>query len=121
MAAILLFFGACAVVLGTGSHDSSSSTTTTAHHPPTPDERFLYIVHRHIWDLDHPDGDAGLIRIGHDTCGALREGISREALIRQTGQGPGLSDSDSSWLITASAVAYCPEMVVPSDRWEDPK
>jgi hypothetical protein len=115
-AGLWIMFASC----GHSSHTSTPSTTSTVHHPPTPDERYLYILKSNVAGITNADGDAGLIRGGHAICDGLAEGRSRESIKRQFTQGPGWSDSDASWMITASVAAYCPEYVLPSDKWMDP-
>lgn len=116
--AALWFFVTC----GHSSDTSSPSTTTSARHtPPTPDERYLYILKSNVFGITNTEGDAGLIKLGHAVCDELESGSSRDSIARQFTQGPGWSDSDASWLTTASAVAYCPAFILPSDRWMDPQ
>jgi hypothetical protein len=120
----LVLFAALWIMLancGHSSNTSSPSTTTSARHtPPTADERYLYILKSNVAGITNPDGDTGLIRGGHAICDDLQAGGTRDAIKRRFMQGPGWSDSDASWQITASVVAYCPEFILPSDKWMDP-
>jgi hypothetical protein len=81
------------------------------------DTQFLSIIHQHIFGLTSDNGDAGLIKLGHAVCGQLamtggvRDGIHQQLANHWK------SESDAAWFITASAVAYCPEYIVTSDRW----
>lgn len=106
------------------SHDSSTSTQSTpSTSAPTwastgqGDAQYLQILKSHVFGITNADGDAGLIKGGHAICDGLQEGRRRESIFLQFVQGHGWSDSDASWTITASVVAYCPQFILPSDRW----
>lgn len=81
------------------------------------DDLYLKILKSHVAGITNTEGDAGLIKGGHIICDRLRQGYPRGEISRKFTQGHGWSDSDAAWVITASAVAYCPEYVLPSDRW----
>ncbi len=106
------------------STPATSGTSSTTPAPVTPtirlgadDVTYLRILKGHVFGITNTDGDAGLIKGGHVICDGLSEGRSRDSMSRQFTQGHGWSDSDASWAITASVVAYCPEYILPSDRW----
>ncbi len=107
-------------MLSTCHHSSTPATSGTSSTTPAPvtptnrlgadDVTYLRILKGHVFGITNTEGDAGLIKMGHAICDELKLGsISR--------QGHGRSDSDASWLITASVAAYCPDYVLPSDRW----
>ena len=81
------------------------------------DAQFLSIIHEHIMGLTSDNGDAGLIKLGHAVCDQLAMDDGNRDLIHQKLANHWKSESDAAWFITASAVAYCPEFIVPSDRW----
>lgn len=107
------------------SHDSSTSTQPTTpswadYNGPRVgggDAEYFYILKSHVAGITNTEGDTGLIKGGHAICDGLQEGRSRQSIFLQFVQGHGWSDSDASWVVTASVVAYCPEYVLPTDRW----
>jgi hypothetical protein len=81
------------------------------------DTQFLSIIHAHILGLTSENGDAGLTHLGQLVCGQLAMGGGDRAAIHQKLANQWKSESDAAWFITASAVAYCPEYILTSDRW----
>lgn len=81
------------------------------------DTQFLDIIHTHIFGLTAEGGDPELIKLGHAVCGQLATDGGDRDLIHQKLANHWKSESDAAWFVTASAVAYCPEFVLPSDRW----
>lgn len=100
---------------------SGTSTQVTApYNRSAADTKFLDLFQTHIAGISNTEGDAGLVKLGHLICDELNEGSPRSQTIRhftQPKSGHSWSDSDASWLMTASVVAYCPEYILPSDRW----
>jgi hypothetical protein len=91
--------------------------TAPLAHADTGDAQFLSIIHEHILGLTAEGGDAELIKLGHAVCDQLATDDGNRDLIHQKLANHWKSESDAAWFITASAVAYCPGFIVPSDRW----
>ena len=88
-----------------------------------PDALYIDTLQGHIWGIGGRDGDReALIREGHEICTALQSGLSREVVHdRLVVKRSKTSDSDASWMITASVASYCqtgPGPVKPSVNQE---
>jgi Protein of unknown function (DUF732) len=81
------------------------------------DTQFLSIIHQHIFGLTSENGDAGLTHLGQLVCNQLEMTGGERDGIHQQLANKWKSESDAAWFVTASAVAYCPEYIVTSDRW----
>lgn len=126
---VLVLVGVFAWACLTSNHSTSSQPPSSSVPPSSwpssydgprvggGDAEYLYILKDHVAGITNTEGDAGLIKLGHAICDGLQEGRSRQSIFLQFVQGHGWSDSDASWQVTASVVAYCPEFVLPSDRW----
>ena len=79
--------------------------------------QFLEIAKGHIAGLQHDDGDAGLVDLAGMVCDHLAATGGYRGRIQQKFANAWHSESDAAWFITASAVAFCPEYIVESDRW----
>lgn len=94
-------------------NDRSASTTPTSTTPPPTttipegDDLFLQTIKRHIFGIDRRGSDPKLIDFGHYLCLELEKGRSRASLHDYLSARE-WSDSDASWLITASVASYCP-------------
>ena len=91
--------------------------TAPVAHADTGDAQFLSLIHEHIFGLTADGGDPELIKLGHAVCDQLAVDDGDRDLIHQKLANHWKSESDAAWFITASAVAYCPEFILPSDRW----
>jgi Protein of unknown function (DUF732) len=110
---LLVISGIVLWALLSSCHSSTPSTSTsgtwsTTTTPESGDALYLRLIKTHIAGITNTDGDAGLIKGGHVICDGLSEGRSRDSISRQFTQGHCWSDSDASWLITVSVVAYLP-------------
>jgi hypothetical protein len=81
------------------------------------DSQFLQIFHEHAWGVTADNGDATLTRLGHAICNSLADDFGDRSSAQQALANKWKSESDAAWAITASAVAYCPQYIVSSDRW----
>jgi hypothetical protein len=121
MAAILLFFGACATVLVvSGSHSSSSSSSASSSIPlrSQADRGFLAMMHMDVSDeRDGFKNDDAYIAMGHEVCADYQQGRSAASIHDELILRPVLAtapyhgfDPDIAWaLIIHAGVNYCPE------------
>src|SRR5258708_35117938 len=103
----------CVAVLAVAASIGVAANQATADPTTEPrigggDAQYLGLIKTHIAGITNTEGDAGLIKGGHAICAGLQAGRSRQSIFLQFVQGHGWSDSDASWMITASVVAYCP-------------
>jgi len=80
---------------------------TAVAHADDNDTLFLSTIKHHIAGITNTEGDAGLIKLGHAVCDDLTLRRSRASMHDHL-TAKDWSDSDASWLITASVAAYCP-------------
>jgi Protein of unknown function (DUF732) len=100
-----LIFGGLAA--GTVAVGLAAAVAAQAH-ADSNDDLFLSTIKHHIFGITNSEGDAGLIKLGKAFCYEILTSRSRASMHAYL-TAKDWSDSDASWLITASVASYCPE------------